>query len=500
MADLGKFNSKTLEEIRDSALTTYRNALIQRGISNPNTSFGTEIYVKFTAIAQQLAVLSNNISIFRDSVLATTAQGVDLENIASIYGLSLKPAGGSIGFIVLTTTVVVPVLIPVSAQLTDEAGLTYEVTIGGAYSDGDSIPIKSIDTGEVTNLGEDAVLRWSSAPPFVTPTALIDIGGLDGGADAEDYEDLRARLLEKFANSTGGGNWAQVNSTAEKSSKTVQKAFCYPACNGPATVGVAVVGAASKTNKNRDISALTLATTISPSIIAEFPLFAEFIITTVQNLPVDVSIGLSLPNSPQAASPGPGGGWINGVPWPTYSVTDFSQVSSVTGSAKTFTLLADVAPIAGLTEICWVSTDDWKLRTAIVISYTGAGPTWTVTLDKPFTSDNGVPIAVGDYVFPNASKMSTYVDTLLDQFAKLGPGQKTDQAGVLPRAYRRPLTSDSWVSDLGPSVLKFIVLVGDEVLDASYLAVTLSSPPVPTLITDAPYILVPRKISFTPLT
>jgi hypothetical protein len=103
--------------------------------------------------------------------------------------------------------------------------------------------------------------------------------------------------------------------------------------------------------------------------------------------------------------------------------------------------------------------------------------------------------------------MSVYVATLLGQFANIGCGQKLDPstvAGLFPRAWRRPTMQDSWPSDVGPSLLKFIVDSGAEVLDVQYLyredhGEGDGKCPYPASVQDAPYILIPGQFGFYPL-
>jgi len=497
MADLAQLRIKTEEEIRDDFLRTYKAELIKRGIDNPNVSSGTEIYIKATSLAQQLSIVANNTVIKANAQMPDSAVGADLERLAKIYKLFLRSAGGSSGTIALSASISSPIPIPFQAQLQDDSGLSYQVSIGGIYSDGDQVPISSIDTGAATNLAGNSTLRWISPPPFVNPTAIITTGGLIGGIDAEDIEGLRTRLLERLRNPPGGGNWSQVAGTAEDSTVAVQKAFVYPACNGPATYGVAVVSAPTPSNKNRNIDPIVLATKIIPDIVAAFPEFAEPIITTVQNLPASVGISLALPSATTASIPGNGTGWTDANPFPIHVSTGFSAVTAVTNST-TFSVLSDIDPTAEVTQVCWISTDDWQLRTATVISFTTSGLAKNLVIDKPFVSDNGVVIAVGDYVFPNAVSMTTYVAALFNSFANMGPGEKTDISSLLPRAYRRPLVGDSYPASLNSLFLRRIIDSGEEVFQADYTFRSIITPPVPALITDAPFQIVPDKIGFYP--
>jgi uncharacterized phage protein gp47/JayE len=511
---------KSMEQIRDDFLRTYRNELIRRGIPNPNVSYGTEIYIKATALAQQVYVAMNNTVIKGDSLMPDTAQDGDLERFASLYGLKLKPAAGSVGQIIFHTTISpsISVLVSAGARLQDSAGLTYQVETTGPYKEGDKIDVIAIDTGFSTNLNVNSILRWVDLPSFSTPTAEASIA-FTGGTDDETIESLRGRVLEKLANPPGGGNWSQVAATAEGSTSSVQKAFIYPACNGPATAGVAITSAPTSEYKGRDFAGDTtvLNNFVIPAVIGDYPEFVDFIITNCVNQTVDVSIGLSLPSAKTASIPGSGNGWLDGNPFPkpiisagTY-VTGYCDVTLVT-SETIFRVNCDVSAVPAtpntVVNICWLSKRDWILRIGQG-TVSGSNP-YTVTLlpsSIPFKDTTGAGLNNGDYIFPAAINMETYVSALLDQFGNLGPGQKIDPSvvsGIFPRAFRRPLVEDTWHSDIGPSITKFLQNTGDEVLDVQYLYVqdVGNGPgkcPYPTSVQNGPFILVPNKLAFYPI-
>lgn len=492
MANPSSITVKTAEEIRDDYLRTIKEGLINLGISNPNVSEGTLDYIRGTALGQFGALLYQNVALKADAQMPDTAQGEDLIRLANIYDLSLRSAGPSSGPIVLDATITTDILIPTGSQLIDDKGLSYEVAVGGSYSDGEEIQITATDTGAATNLAPGAALRWVSPPPFVSPTALVGSGGLTGGVDEETYEGLRTRILEKIRNPPGGGNWSQLNQAAEDSTVAVQKSFAYPAANGPATVHIAVVTAPTESDKTRDVNSVILSTKITPAISAIVPEYFELLVTTVQNQSTDVAINISIPSATTASPSGPGGGWINGTPWPTYSTLGYCTVTSVSSSTQ-FTIQCESEPTRNVTQICWLNSSNWTLYRGVVTDFTGTAPSVTVTVDTPFTG-----IAAGNFVFPDAELMQDYIDTLLDAFANLGPGQKTNAVGLLPRAYRRPLTTESWSSDLNDQVLRRLTDNNDTILSAGYNYRSSVSPSLPSLITDGPYILVPRNLAFYP--
>lgn len=521
---MASLNVKTMEAIRDDFLRTYRSELIRRGIQNPNVSFGTEIYIKATAFAQQLAIAENNTVLKGDALMPDTALDGDLQRYAGFYSLSLKPAVGSLGQIIFSTTVAnnIAVLVAAGTQLQDPFGQTYQVLTTGNYKQDGYIDVGAIDTGASTNIPQGTTLRWSATiPAYAVPTASAGIP-FTGGSDNETIESLRVRVLQKLSTPPGGGNWSQIAETAEATLE-VQKSFVYMACNGPATCGVAIVSAPTATYKGRDFGGdlTVLNTDVIPAVLGNYPESTNFIITNCVNKPINVSIGLSLPSAKTASIPGNGSGWLDGNPSPVpvissvAYVTGYCDVASIdpTTPSTLFTVNADVTSIpatsGSLINICWLSTRDWILRTSQA-TITGSASPYTITLttgSTPFQSNDGTSIQVGDWIFPAALNTATYVAALLDEYAGFGPGQKIDPAsvaGLFPRAYRRPLTQDSWSSDIGPSVSKFLENTGTEVFDVQYLyrQDVGSGPgvcPIPASVQLGPFVLIPNQLAFYPI-
>ena len=494
---------KTPDQIRDDYLRTYSNALIVRGVAAPNTSKGTEIWVRASALAQQIYMASANVPVVANAQMGDTAQGDDLVRCAATVGLALRAAGPSAGSMVLASTVPVAIGIVSGSQLLDPAGLRYEVSVSGQYSNGAPIPISAIDTGTATNLAAGVLLRWVSPPPYCQPNASVASPGLAGGTDLETIEELRTRYLERLQNPSNGTNWASANAAAEGSSTAAQKSFTYCAANGPSTMHVAVAGAPTATSKSRVVSAVTLAQTITPALVAQFPEFAEIIVTPTVDYPVSVAFGLAIPASTAASPPGPGGGWIDGNPFPTASTSapgaggGTGYVTPLATTSTVLTLLSDYAPAQGFT-VCWLSPHDWKLYTSTVQSFAGTGP-YTVTLGAPLVDSLGFSVSTQDYVFPGATNMATYVAAALAGFAAMGPGEKVAASGGLwPRAGRRPIPAQSWPSTLTAPFLRCLLNAGQEVAGANYLYSSAATPPLPALITQGPNIFIPQHLGFYP--
>lgn len=501
MTEIGELASKTTEEIRDDYLRVIRNGLIRRGISDPQVGPGSDYYVRATALANELTPLYVNSQIQADSQMPDTATGDDLVRQMTVKGLAPRSAVPATGSIVLDCSATTA--IPIGAQLIDASSQRFEVLTPGSYIDGDFIAIQATEdsAGAASNHAEGDTLTWVAAPPYCNSKQLVAVGGLIGGADAEDEETSRARLLDRIQNPPGSGNWSEVNLDAEASSPIVQKGFCYPAANGPSTLRVAVVGYASSTSRSRVVSSTIMSGSVVPYVAGAIPEFTEVVTTTVTDVDVDSMIGLTLPSSPKASPAGPGGGWTDGTPWPqilTTTVFPSGNVTACTPGGGSFTVNSDTAPTDGVSRICFLDPFDWTLKRAKVLSHTGSAGAYVVTVDVPFTN-LAAALALGGtgpFIFPDAQNMSDYVAAFLAATALMGPGEITSNVSVLGRAYRHPLTTFSWPASFDSSILKKIENVGDEVTDTSYLYRSTTTPAVPGAVTDPPNILIPRHVGF----
>lgn len=507
MAGLNEFTTKDAIKIRDDICRTIKNGLIKQGVANPQVGPNSDFFVIATALGNELAVVNANTIIRADQQMPDTATENDLKRIADLLDLEKQAAAGSIGGVEITASATSPIV--TGSQLTDDAGLRYEVSVGGNYDDGDIVPIAAVDAGFETNHAEGDTLRWVSAPPFCDDNVEVADGGLTNGIDEEDDEVLRSRVLAVFRTPPGAGNWEHVAEVAEESTASVQKAFVYPAVQGPSTIHVAVAAAPTDTSKSRVVADATMDGTVEPFVQGKLPTHAYIVTTSVTDVNCDVAIGLALPEAPTANPPGPGGGWTNGTPWPSMDQTTFytAHVVSVTSPTVIEVQGPDAAPTPNVTRVAWLSTVDWEVKTALVTSYTGGTANrYTITIDAPFTG-----IGVGAYIWPECQNASLYAQAVLEAFRLMGPGEKTSNASALVRGFRHPSPANSWPYSVGPIMLRAVEDSGDEVLDATFIYRTdgttdkvgstgVLTPQVPGSVESPPNQLIPRHIAFYRLT
>jgi uncharacterized phage protein gp47/JayE len=514
VATIRSFTTRDKATIRDAGLRVVRNGLIAIGVPNPNVTPGSDYYVLFEAIGQQLEVVEANGAIKADAAMPDTAvddpttDSTDLSRITGFYGLEKQPAAGSAGPGILKSSAAT--VIPTGAQLIDATGQAFEIVTGGVFADGATLDIHAVlatgqTTGRATNHAEGDVLRWVNRPPFCDEKVLVGPGGLVNGHDEDDNESLRARLFTFLQNPPRSGNTQHVAEMAYESSPAVKGAYVYPALQGAGTVHVAVTAEPTADSLERDVDTTTMSTTVVPYIQGQYPGHAYLVITTVTNVSADVAFGLSLPEAATASPPGPGGGWVNGAAWPSVDGSTAFRVT-VTGvtSTSVFTVDAATTPQVNVSRIAWWNSATQKLYTARVIAVSGSTGAYVVTIDQPF-----VGITTGEYIWPECVNAQAYIDATLAAFAQMGPGEKSGNASVSARGFRHPRPTTSAPYALTTHLCRALTDAQGEVQAAQFLhrtdgTTTLTGPAgsvtPQTLSSGAiespPNIYIPRRIAF----
>lgn len=508
MTALYTYTTKTPQQVHDDFLRTVRNGLIGIGITNPNTGPNSDYDKIATALGNEIAVGQANGTILADQLMPDTAAATFLDRWLALFKLGRLPATGSHGPVTVTFSTP-SALVPTGAQLTDTAGLRYEVATGGTYANQSQIPIAAIDTGSATNHQNGDVLRWTNPPPFAAPTVVVGTpGATDGlvdGSDSEVGQDEppRNRLFNVLQNPPTGGNWAQVSSWGAQAAPGVV-ALCsvYPALLGPATTFVAVsalvnlAGPFTANSFSRVVPSAMVSTQIVPYIVGQDPEHAYVAGLSTADSPCDVAMQLDLPSAPTSSPPGPGGGWIDASPWPPSNGTDGARITGITTSSiVTINASTTTPPVAGGTHVSWVSPSDWTIHRALVLAVAGGGGAWTLTLDTPLPN-----VAINTFVFPSSTHEATYLSALLAAFAGMGPGEWTSNVTILQRGFRHPIPTLVAPSAMGATQLSAVIRSSVEVEDAAYIFRTATTPPLPAgpVGTNPPFVFVPGSLGFYP--
>lgn len=486
---------KDQKQIMTDMTRTIKSGLIDLGVADPQVGPGTDYNVVCQAITNELLVAMQNIVLQSDALMPDTAIGTDLDRILVNSGMSRRAASTSNGFIRLITAN--STLVPVNSELVGSNGKSYKVTVGGTYANNAEIPVQSISTGAATNLEIGEILNWMTTPAYAQSTSVVT-QAITGAVDAENDDTARNRLLSRLQNPPALGNWQQVADMCESFDPVVQKAFIYPAANGPSTLHIALAGYATDVSKSREI-ATTKMTALISSINGQLPEYVDTYISTVNDVPCDVAFKITIPYPVGSMNLGTGGGWVDSQPFPTADGMTKIAVSSVVSSTVIeFEVYGEnPIPVPGVTHVSWIDKTDYVVKTATILSYVwnSGDSKYVVTLDTPF-----VGIATGDFIFPAMENAQTYVDAVIAQFAMMGPGEKSAVSSLLPRAYRKPRPNLSYPSTIDGVMLRAVIEASDEVLavDYWYRQYSNNPPTIPASIETAPDIYVPNNIGFYP--
>lgn len=393
---LTSFQTPSFQQILQGLLNDYRAITTFYGY-NLSVDPGSEIYLRFSAMAGQMSVLYNLMNTLTNSKLIDTASGSDLDRVANDFGLQRRGATSSAGFVQLTASV--PQTLIAGSTLTGPNALQYQVTNTGVYSPNANVPINSVDTGTSTNLAIGNIMNWTTPQPNMSSTCLVSVA-VTGGADAEDDSTLRNRLYLTLQSPPQMGNDQQVVTIAGSVDGIIQQAFVYSNFNGAGTQLVALTGYQTTSYVGRDVPHLSLdgyvkpygINELQPGLLAQAGGYGPYnqytlaaknpgqnlstdtsaiygqlpgpianpyatVITTVNNVPSDIGAVLTLPYPVGAANNGFGNGWMDFIPWPNpdgeyvnqgyCSVTAVQGVGTVVGGQTGFGITV-MAPSSGI--------------------------------------------------------------------------------------------------------------------------------------------------------
>lgn len=372
------FTIPSASQILNQLLLDYQAIAASQGFT-VSIAPGSEIYLRYSSIANLQAVMYNLMFQNTDSAMVDAATGSDLDRLALQYGLVRKGATPAEGFISLISAA--PQTLTTTMTLSGNNGLLYQIATNGVYQpEGNAnagyVPVVSVDVGSNTNLSVGSILNWVSLPPNTQSTAPVTVA-LTGGTDQEDDATLRARLISTLQNPAGAGNASQLIRIASSVDSLVQSAFIYSNYNGAGTQLIALTGYQTSSYIGRDLPHLaadnslnlqlqtpaynnyTLPNISNPftgnigqnlssdtssifgQIAAPFANQYATAITTVNNAPASVALSLSLPYPVGAPMNGTGGGWLDFTTWPNpdgywvgglqYSGYNVPQIVSVQG-------------------------------------------------------------------------------------------------------------------------------------------------------------------------
>lgn len=172
-----------------------------------------------------------------------TAEGEYLDNHGSMRGLMRKAAVKAVGDIsfYITNTADYDIEVPMGTVCADAAGFAFITAEDGKISAGETlctVKCEAVEAGKAGNVPSDTVIFMTHAPVGIE--GCVNTAAFTGGADTEDDESFRERILESYKNAPNGANAAWYKDTA-LSVKGVSAASVVPCADGAGTVDVTVV-------------------------------------------------------------------------------------------------------------------------------------------------------------------------------------------------------------------------------------------------------------------
>lgn len=475
----------------------------------------SEHFIRAKAVADRLSVAIANNQISSTDINPLLAEGDALEALAGVFGVPRRGASFASGLVIVGVTNG-PVLIPAGFRGTSGAGNEYEVQTATLIDDDEAIEVVSTGTGTIQNVpftSPAPIITWNSAAiGQLAQTALVDIGGIDGGADEDTDPELRARLIQRLSFPQVGGNVAQVQQFAEDATAAVEKAFVYAAVQGPGSYDVAV----TKVGGDRELSTANL-NVVSANILANMPGHSQLNLTSVSAELVNVIIDLTLPLPVNAG--GAGGGWRDAIPWPSsleVGANIFAEITAITGNAITVNSGALDTPVAGQRFGIWNPTGGTDAEGVMVEftirTVTGGAGAFVIEVDTNVSGSLGF-VLVGMFCSAGAERLVDYAETFREAMTLLGPGEKTTSALILPRGRRQPVSGIVFPQKL--TAIQLCTLTSteanfSEIQDLVYLSrhadgtqvsgtgtfTVLDEPNIPPTTADKPRILVLQNLAF----
>jgi uncharacterized phage protein gp47/JayE len=475
----------TPTELRDQILRDLYWYGLRNGIAF-NVLPGSEHYLLATSLANRVSIAIANNGISNDQRNPLTAEDTYLRDFARVYGIFERPAAKAVGFIRISATGAVN--IPSTFQASGANGKKYLPVASAVVANGDSFEMVAVDAGTASNLAAGAVLTWdSSALANLLPQSTVLAGGIAGGAPVDDTETIRRRLIDRLAAQAIGGNEASVKGWAEGASSAIQAAYVYAAAQGPGAYSVAITSATG----DRSLPVAVVAQA-GAAVLAQMPGgVVKINATTVYPQEVDVLLKASLPLP--ATAGGAGGGWLDASPWPAEDTT----ITVVTSTALTVDSTA--SPAVGNRIGIWdpealdsAGASAPVMREFAILTVGGSANAWEITVDGSITF-----AAVDMRVSAGAVNLAAYAQTFLGAMRELGPGEKSDNPNIVPRANRYPRPDVVEPYAITSRQTSEVTNENPEISDLQYSAVyetgtatPITSPDIPPTTADPPRILV----------
>lgn len=474
MAISSELTTPTAAELKQQMVEDLQLQALDAGVEVPPIEPGGEWDLMTTGDANIGSVLLANQQILDEDSDPLRATGAALDEWRK--RLSLPEVLASVASGPVTITVLGTGTIPTGLQLQAPNGFRCEVPAGYVGVTGAvqaNAQMLADFTGTDGNLLAGTRLKIIGGPPNLVTEATVPTDWTGGNPDEDDTR-KRERIINRLRN--GNSAWGDLRASALDSTGAISDAYVYPALGGPGSVKVAVLSNTS--NATRSVGAVTIAD-IQAYIEAAFPwLIWKVVVQSTIDRPVDVAVGLTLPDSGD-------GKWLAAGP------TGITYVS-VAGTQTNFTTVGPLGTLAVNDVIaCWDAATR-TFATAQVLTLLGQDITTT-----PWKDGSG-PI-VGSWICPACEDLGAIAAAFVAEMKRLGPGENVASSDPAYRfAKRRPLESTAYPMRCSSKQLNALQTQFGQIIDIDYIN-TIATPVPPALKGDAPEVLTLARFGVYPL-
>lgn len=229
------FNRPTLTQIIDrvkqdlEAKLTGSSPVLRRSV----------VAVLARVIAGASHILHGHLDWLYKQLFPTLADEDNLLQWGSIWAVERKAASFAERDVLFTGSI--GSVIPPGAELQRSDGVLYTVDVGGTFISGTlTLLCLASEAGENGNVDTGVILQLVEPISGVQNEATVQATNAVDGADQEELEAYRERLLSRIANPPQGGAAADYIAWALEVAG-VTRAWVYPLNTGPGTVGLSFV-------------------------------------------------------------------------------------------------------------------------------------------------------------------------------------------------------------------------------------------------------------------
>ena len=272
---------KTIDEIYSEMLSIFTQ---RTGL---DAGAGGDLAVRFYAVAAQIYALYLQADWTEKQCFPQTAAGEYLDYHAALRSIERKASSRAVGTLRFSVGTAAPgdLTVPVGTVCMTAGLVRFETVQDAVLSAGElyvDVPAQAVETGAAGNAAPGTILTMAVAPTGIA--ACTNPAAFTGGADDEDDESLRARVLETYRRLANGANTAFYYQKA-MSFEEVAAATVVPRARGVGTVDVYIATQAG-------VPGQTLLGQVQDSLdeMREIAVDVQVLAPTVQQMDVSVEV------------------------------------------------------------------------------------------------------------------------------------------------------------------------------------------------------------------